>query len=68
MIISQPPERKPQPQKANQIITWITALYNSVKLEPCYAGPPKMDRSWWRVLKNMVYWRQEWQITSGFLP
>ena len=31
-------------------------------------GPPKMDRSWWRVLTNVVHWRREWQTTSIFLP
>ena len=26
-------------------------------------GPPKMDRSWWRLLTNVVHWRREWQTT-----
>ena len=35
---------------------------------PCHIGPLKADISWWRVLKNMVHWRREWQTTSIFLP
>ena len=34
--------------------------------EPCRVRPPKLDRSWWRVL--MKYWRREWQTTSVLLP
>ena len=34
--------------------------------EPHHVGPPKMDGSWWRVLTNVVHWR-ECQITSVFL-
>ena len=30
-----------------KLITWITALSNTM---PCQVGPPKTDRSWWRVL------------------
>ena len=33
-------------RKVTKIITWITALHNCY--EPCCAGPPKMDESWWR--------------------
>ena len=34
-----------------KLITWITALSNSMKsYEPCCVGPPMMDGSWWRVL------------------
>ena len=31
-------------------ITWITASLTQWNYEPCCVGPPKMDRSWWRVL------------------
>ena len=31
------------------MITWTSALSNSMK-QPCCVGPPKMDGSWWRVL------------------
>ena len=43
-------EWKPQSQKTNQQITWITALSNSMRLwaMPCRAT--KMDGSWWRLL------------------
>ena len=36
--------------------SWITALsgegtcVSQLSYEPCHAGPPKTDRSWWRVL------------------
>ena len=38
--------------------------------EPCYVGPPKMNRSWWRVLKRdwRRDWRWDWQTTLAFLP
>ena len=34
-------------RKLTNLITWTTALSN---YNPCLVGPPKMDRSWWRVL------------------
>ena len=33
--------------KLTKLITWITALSNTM---PCHVGPPRTDRSWWRVL------------------
>ena len=51
------------------MITWTTALSNSMKLwaMPCRATQDK------RVMvesskKNVVHWRREWQTTSVFLP
>ena len=29
---------------------WTTACLTQWNYEPCCVGPPKMDRSWWRVL------------------
>jgi len=29
---------------------WTTACLTQWNYEPCHVGPPKMDRSWWRVL------------------
>jgi len=34
----------------SNLITWTTALSNSMKTKPCLVGPPKMDGSWWRVV------------------
>ena len=36
--------------KITKLITWITALSNSMKYEPYRVEPPKTDRSWWRIL------------------
>ena len=41
---------KPNHRKLLKLITWITALSNSMSHELCHVGPPKMDGSWWRVL------------------
>ena len=39
------------------------------KYEPCRVGPPKMDRSWWRVLtKCGPFKKGTLQTTSVFLP
>ena len=37
-------------RKLTNLITWTTALSNSMKLWAMPFGPPKMDGSWWRVL------------------
>ena len=37
-------------RKLTNLITWTTSLSNSRKLWAMYVGPPKTDRSWWRVL------------------
>ena len=37
-------------RKLTKMITWITALCNSMKPWTMPCRPPKMDRSWWRVL------------------
>ena len=37
-------------RKLTKLITWVTALSDSMKLQPMHVGPPKTDRSWWRVL------------------
>ena len=36
--------------------------------EPCHVGPPKTDRSCWRVLTKCDPLEKEWQTTSVFLP
>ena len=52
-----------------KLITWTTALSNSMKLwaMPCRAtqdGQVMVESS----DKNVVHWRKEWQTTSVFLP
>ena len=37
-------------RKQTKLITWTTALSNSMKLWACHVRPPKMDGSWWRVV------------------
>lgn len=71
-IIPQSPEWKPQSQKLTNnhvIITQITALYNSMKVQGtlCRATQDRwvMVKSSW---PNMVYWRKECQSTAAFLP
>ena len=46
------------------MITWITALCNSVRLWAMLWGPPKMDESPEVRWQNMLYWRTERQIIS----
>ena len=41
---------KPNHRQVVNLITWTTAVSNSMKLKPWHVGPPKMDGSWWRVL------------------
>ena len=36
--------------KLIKLITWTTALFNSMKLWAMPCRPPKMDGSWWRLL------------------
>ena len=37
-------------RKLSKLITWTTAWLTQWDYEPCQVGPPKTDRSWWRVL------------------
>ena len=37
-------------RKLTKLITWFTACLTQWNYEPCCVGPPKMDKSWWRVL------------------
>ena len=37
-------------RRSTKLITWITALTNSMKLWSCPVVSPKTDRSWWTVL------------------
>ena len=55
-------------RKLTKMITWIRACVTQKCHEPCHAGPPKMERSWWRVLTKYGPLRREWQTTLVFLP
>ena len=37
-------------RKLTNLITWTIASLTQWNYEPCCVGPPKTDRSWWRVL------------------
>ena len=54
-------------QQAN-LITWTTALFNSVKLSHAMWGYPRRAGHGQEVWQNVVHWRREWQTTSVFLP
>ena len=54
-------------QLAN-LITWTTALSNSVKLSHTVWGHPRQMGHGGEVWQNVVHWRREWQTTSVFLP
>ena len=50
-------------QLAN-LITWTTALSNSVKLSHALWGCPRWTGHGGEVWQNVVHWRREWQTTS----
>ena len=54
-------------QLAN-LITWITALSNSVKLGHAVWGHSRRMGHGGEVWQNVDHWRREWQTTSVFLP
>ena len=54
-------------QLAN-LITWTTALFNSVKLSHAMWGHPRWMDHGGEIWQNVVHWRMEWQTTSVFLP
>ena len=58
---------KPHRQLAN-LITWTTALSNSMKLSHAVWGHPGRMGHGGEVWQNVVNWRREWQTTSVFLP
>ena len=57
-------------KKLTKLITWITALSNSVKLWAMHAvyGLPKPDVSWWRVQTKCGPLEKGMAPTSVFLP
>ena len=50
------------------MITWTTALSNSVKLSHALCGQPRQTSHGGEIWQNVVHWRKEWKITSAFLP
>ena len=50
------------------LITWTTALSNSVKLSHTMWDHPRQTGHGGEVRQNAVHWRREWQTTSVFLP
>ena len=56
-----------QRQLAN-LITWTTALSNSMKVSHAMWGHPRWTGHGGEVWQNVVHWRREWQTTSVFLP
>ena len=55
-------------RQLDNLITWTTALYNSMKLSHAAWGHPRRMGRGGEVWKNVVHWKWEWQTTSGFLP
>ena len=51
-------------RKLTNLITWTTALSNSMKLWAMPCGATHGGEFW----QNVVHWRREWQTTSVFLP
>ena len=52
-------------RKLANLITWSTALSNSMKLSHAHPGWAGHGGEVWQ---NVVHWRREWQTTSVFLP
>ena len=55
-------------RKLASLITWTTALSNSVKLSHSVWGHPRQLGHGREVWQNVVHWKREWQTTSVFLP
>ena len=60
-------EWKPNHRKLSKLITWITALSNSLKLCHALWGHPRWEGHGREVWQNVVHWRRKWQTTSVFL-
>ena len=55
-------------RKLVNLITWTTALSNSMKLSHVMWGHPRQAGHGGEVWQNVVHWRREWQTTSVLLP
>ena len=54
-------------RKLTNLITWTTALSNSMKLSHAVWGHPRWTGHSGEVWQNVVHWRREWQTTSKLL-
>ena len=61
-------DRNHNHRKLTNLITWTTALSNSVKLSHAVWGHPRWMGHGGEVWQNVVHWRREWQTVSVFLP
>ena len=62
-------EWKPQSQIVIKLITWTTALSNSMKLWAMLGRPTQDGWVMMKSYKNVVHWRRRLpQMTSAFLP
>ena len=50
-----------------ELITWTTALSNSMKLRHAMWGHPRWTSHGGEVWQNVVHWRRQWQTTSVLL-
>ena len=55
-------------RKLTSLITWTTALSNSMKLSHALWGHQRWVGHGGEVWQNVVHWRKQWQTTSIFLP
>ena len=55
-------------RKLTNLITWTTALSNSMKLSHAMWGHLRRAGHGGEIWQNVVHWRREWQTTSVFLP
>ena len=55
-------------RKLANLITWTTALSNSVKLSHAEKGHPRWTGHGGKFWQNVAHWRREWQTTSVCLP
>ena len=55
-------------RKLTNLITWTTALSNSMKLSHAMWGHPRRTGHGGEVWQNVAHWRREWKTTSIFLP
>ena len=53
-------------RKLPKLITWTTALSNSMKLSDAMWGHPRWADNGGEVWQNVVHWRREWQTLQYF--
>ena len=55
-------------EKITKLITWTTALSNSMKLRAMLCRATQDGRVTVEFWQNVAHWRREWQTPSVFLP